>query len=837
MKRLRVAYVIGGLGRGGAEKQLYLLLKHLDREQFEPTVVSLSTGGAWAEAIRALGTAVIELPRRRSFELGRFAQLYRIIRRLRPDIVQSFLFADNVYGLLAGRLARVPVLIASRRIDQYGDSRSLLRRLNRMLTGWANAVICNAERSRRHAPPHLADRHVVIPNGVELAAARRSRAEVRTGLGLPEDAPVVGNAGRLVAGKNHRRFVEVAAEVLRARPDAFFILAGAGPLEAELREHIRAQGVEGRVLLIGERDDVPELLGALDVFLLTSDREGMSNTTMEASAAGLPCVVTDAGGNRELVEDGETGYVCASGSTQELAARVLDLLNDAELRRRLGDNGRRRMATRFAPAVMAATTGALYHSLAAAPHRRPGAAARGGVAYVLATFPTLTETFVVGEILELRRRGIPISLYALRKSTLTLQQPEAQALVSETYFARRPWSPRLLGANARWAARHPVRYARTLASLSAATWRNPVHLLKTLFLFPQAVEFADRMAAKGVPHVHAHWATYPTTLALAISKLTGLPFSFTAHAWDVSLIRTLLPEKLRAARFVVTCTEENQRELASLLPEPQRAKVHLNYHGITLERFAPAARPPAGDERRAPVIVACGTLFERKGLADLVRACGILRTRGRDFRCVIIGDGPQRARLEQLVRDERLDGHVELTGGLPQSEVIGRYAEADIFALPCLARSVRLRDEEADVLKAIEAWLEPNGNVIKDGIPNVLVEAMAMGIPAVSTSIAGIPELIEPERNGLLVPPRDPERLADALDRLLGDPAWRRRLGEAAAADVRVRFDRRQNTEALVQIFLGALGESPVSPIPDLENAESAGKLGATPAWSGGARA
>lgn len=459
------------------------------------------------------------------------------------------------------------------------------------------------------------------------------------------------------------------------------------------------------------------------------------------------------------------------------------------------------------------------------------------VAYVLATFPALTETFIVGEILELRRRGVPIFLYALRESRLTLQQPEAQRLVSETYFARAPWAPRLLATNLCWALRRPGRYLRTLGRLAGASWRNPIHFLKTLFLFPQAVEFADRMLAEGVGHVHAHWATYPTTVALAVSELTGLPFSFTAHAWDVSMIRTLLPEKVRGARFVVTCTDESRRVLGELLPPAERGKVHLNYHGVMPERFTREA-PPAEAPARVPVITACGALFERKGFADLVRACAILRRRGRAFRCVIVGDGPQRRHLEALIRAHGLEHSVSLTGALPQAEVIRRYAETDVFALPCLSRAVKLRDEEADMVKALEAWLERHGNVIKDGIPNVLVEAMAMGIPVVSTSLAGIPELIEDGRNGLLVPQRNPGRLADAIDRLLLDPRLQRRLGEAGAADVRARFDRRRNTGALVEIFAAALGGAPLpAAAARVEDAARETALPASRVWSKGVTA
>jgi glycosyltransferase involved in cell wall biosynthesis len=323
-----------------------------------------------------MGVPVIELPRRRSFEAGRFLRLYGLVRKARPTILQTFLFSDNAYGLMAGRLARVPILVGSRRIDTYGDSRSSLRRINLAMVRWADAVICNAEGSLAHVPAGLRARHVVIRNGIEAAPPSRPRAVVREALGIPLDASVVGGAGRLVAAKNHRRFVDVAAAVLAERPDTFFLLAGGGPLASALRAHVRALGREGRVQLLGERDDVPDLLGAIDVFLLTSDREGLSNSTMEAMMAGLPCVVTDVGGNRELVRDGETGFVCAGGRVPEMAARVRELLDDPALRRRLGDRGRARMEAEFSPRAMADATAGVYRTLLRALGRQAPAAPR-----------------------------------------------------------------------------------------------------------------------------------------------------------------------------------------------------------------------------------------------------------------------------------------------------------------------------------------------------------------------------------------------------------------------------------------------------------------------------
>ncbi len=396
MGSARVLYVIDGLGRGGAEKQLHLLLQHLDRRAFAPAVVSLSAGGVWAGPIRALGVPVVELARRRSVEVRRLLALYRVVRRTTPDILQTFLLYDNVYGLLAGWMAGVPALVASRRIDDYGRARPGTRVLDRLLAARADAVICNAERLRRAAAPRRAARYVVIPNGVAPAAAARPAAQVRAELGVPPAAPLVVTVGRLAEGKNQALFLDVAAEVAAARAGPVFLLVGGGPLEGRLRARAGCPGLAGRVVFAGERGDVPDLLAAADVFLLTSDREGTPNAVLEAMQAGRPCVVTDAGGTAEVVLDGETGYVCARGDRRALADRVLRLVDDAALRARLGAAGRRRVESRFSAEAMARATEALYRTLlppgpAVAPAGPRPEAAAGGRPLVSVVIPVRDE--------------------------------------------------------------------------------------------------------------------------------------------------------------------------------------------------------------------------------------------------------------------------------------------------------------------------------------------------------------------------------------------------------------------------------------------------------------
>jgi glycosyltransferase involved in cell wall biosynthesis len=249
---------------------------------------------------------------------------------------------------------------------------------------------------------------------------------------------------------------------------------------------------------------------------------------------------------------------------------------------------------------------------------------------------------------------------------------------------------------------------------------------------------------------------------------------------------------------VVTCTDDLRADLARLVGPAAAEKVVLNYHGVAVDRFAVV---PRRERPAEPVIMACGALYERKGFADLVRACAILRHRGHRFRCVIVGDGPQRDALAHLISEQRLGDCVEMTGALPHAEVAAHYVKSHVFTLPVFPRRLRVIDREAGVVKSLEALFEPEGGVVQDGIPNVLVEAMATGLPVVTTPVAGIPELVRHGETGLLVPPRDPRRLADSLGHLLDDEALAAKLGVQGAHEVRTRFDRSANIGALATIF------------------------------------
>lgn len=398
------------------------------------------------------------------------------------------------------------------------------------------------------------------------------------------------------------------------------------------------------------------------------------------------------------------------------------------------------------------------------------------LAVLFSRFPVWNQTFALGDILALERAGFQIEIFTLRGARGSIQQPETQAFQGCVHHAPLGAWPLVRDNLTAWC--RPGTW-RLLVQLVSGTFIRPVELLKTLVLLPQAVYFAHLIKARGIQHIHAEWASYPATAAWVASELTGIPFSFSAHAYDIYMVQSLLHEKIQRAQFVVTCAETNRQALLSVGGAEAGAKIHLHRHGINLERFRPAA---ALLDKPRPVwrLLACGVLANYKGFAHLVSACALLRDQGYKFVCSIIGEGPEHRRLARQIRQAGLAAQVRLLPPMPQLQLAEQYHRADVFVQP----SVVTRQGNRDV------------------IPNVLVEAMASGVPVVSTRLSGIQELIQDGHNGLLVPPGDAHALATAIAALMQDTQKRARLVETALRTVAEAYDRGQNAERLVQTFM-----------------------------------
>jgi colanic acid/amylovoran biosynthesis glycosyltransferase len=398
------------------------------------------------------------------------------------------------------------------------------------------------------------------------------------------------------------------------------------------------------------------------------------------------------------------------------------------------------------------------------------------VAYLMSRFPKISETFILYEILELERLGLRVEVFPLIREPEQTVHAEARPIVERAHYSTFFSLPVLL-AQAYWLSKRPIAYLRAWWGALRGNLDTPGFLARTLVLVPQAALFARRMQELGVEHLHAHYATHPTLTAYVVQQLTGLPYSFTAHAHDIYLERPMLDEKIRRAAFVVTISQYNRELLRRLYGDEAAEKTVVIHCGVDPAIFQP--QPERAPEQQF-TLVCVASLEDYKGHPYLIEACAQLKARGVDFRCLLIGQGEDRPQIEAQIERLKLQTQVQVLGPQPRDKVSAYVAAADVMVLPSIVTSYGKQE----------------------GIPVALMEALASAKPVVATAISGIPELIEHERSGLLVPERDATALAEALLRLHDDPELGRRLGEAGRATVLREFNLKHNTALLHRLLL-----------------------------------
>lgn len=358
--------------RGGAEKQLSLLAASLDATGFRPIVAQLGHGGTDSVPVGAAGAAtLLHMPVRRFYGFQGVAQMSRLIRlarRERVDIIHTFFEKAEVMGWMVRRLAGIPCWITSRR-DLGFKRKALYRALFRLTAGdcCRCVAVCRAVAEQALAEGSLPpDRIEVIHNGLDVSPfeERIDTREARRSLGVPTGAPLVGMVANMnFQIKGHRHFLEAARLILKQIPDAEFLLAGDGPLRDSFQAFAGELGIDGRVHFLGTRSDTPAVLSVLDVSVLCSTSEGMSNVILESMAAGKPVVATRVGGNPELVTEGVTGLLVPPADPDSLAEAVLSLLRDPPAARTMGATARERVATEFSVAAMVHKHERLYERM------------------------------------------------------------------------------------------------------------------------------------------------------------------------------------------------------------------------------------------------------------------------------------------------------------------------------------------------------------------------------------------------------------------------------------------------------------------------------------------
>jgi glycosyltransferase involved in cell wall biosynthesis len=399
------------------------------------------------------------------------------------------------------------------------------------------------------------------------------------------------------------------------------------------------------------------------------------------------------------------------------------------------------------------------------------------VAYIMSRFPKITETFILREILELERQGERLIILPLLKERQNVVHPEVDQVKSPVHYTRLiSWA--IFKANLFYLGTSPVLYLQTLWRVLLGNLRSANLFIGAAGIFPKSVYFARLLSHRNVRHVHAHFATHPALSAYVIAKLTGLSFSFTVHAHDIFVHSAMLAEKLETAEFVVAISEYNKRYLCRRFPHLSN-KIRVVHCGITPENYEPKLNRDAARAGSGFALVTVASLQVYKGIEYLVRACALLIKTIPDLKCTVIGEGPERNALTQLIDRLELNGVVSLVGLKSQEDVSIMLANSDLFVLPSI--------------------VAPDGQM--EGIPVALMEAMASELPVVSTEISGIPELVKSGESGLLAPPSDEVALAEAIAELFRDAEARQRMGSAGRRVVELEFDLTSNVRKLKQLF------------------------------------
>jgi colanic acid/amylovoran biosynthesis glycosyltransferase len=421
------------------------------------------------------------------------------------------------------------------------------------------------------------------------------------------------------------------------------------------------------------------------------------------------------------------------------------------------------------------------------------------VAYVISRFPKLTETFILFEMLSLQKQGVQIEVHPLLRARNTSTHPEGRGLPAKLFeLFRKPnasavthpevaqlagcvhfrpllsWEVTL--ANLRAAVTRPQRYFGALAALIRSTLGSANLLLGGLSVFPKTVATALDLERRSIDHVHAHFANHPAAAAFVIHRLSGIPYSFTAHGADFQVDQHMLCEKVRGSAFVVTVSDYNRRFILEHCGDECDRKVVVIRCGVDRSVFTREGAAEPSPRREELRLLCIGTMYEVKGHRYLLDACRRLADSEVPFVCRLIGDGPDRAALETRAEELGIGHQVEFVGRCTRSEVARAIRQADVVVVPSV----------------------PTQEGRREGIPVVCMEGMAGGAAVVASRISGIPELVKDGVDGLLVPPRDVTALAEALARLHRDPELRRRLAEAGRRRVAQDYDLDRSTAHLL---------------------------------------
>lgn len=401
------------------------------------------------------------------------------------------------------------------------------------------------------------------------------------------------------------------------------------------------------------------------------------------------------------------------------------------------------------------------------------------IGYVVKRYPRYSETFIVNEIISHEKAGLDIVIFSLLPTVDTHFQDIIGQVKSPLIYLK---SDQIKGFDFWTALLNARKFIPDIFSkLELVIGEEGKDDIQNIY---QGLQLATLVRYYGIDHLHAHFGTSATTVARIASIFSGIPYTFTAHARDIyhnDVDNNKLKQKIRDSSKVITIGNYNLKYLKRLYPELGH-KITLIYNGLNLECFPDSNNQDIKTENK---IITVGRLIEKKGFHILIDSCSILETKKIPFQCQIIGSGTLKDQLQSQINNHGLKEKVLLTGSLPRNKMFEIIQEATVFVAPSVLGS--------------------DGD--RDGLPTTLLEAMALGTPCISTKVTGIPEIVHDNVTGILVEEKDPISLADAVERILVDPALRMRFSKKAKGLIELNFDIKKNSEKIREVFYNSILE------------------------------
>ncbi len=757
----KVLHVIQSMEAGGAERVVAEYTKWHDRSCYEPEVCCVLSSGPFADSVAATGVPVHVLGRKSRIDLRAIVTLATIIRRGRFDVVHNHNFTALAAGLPASILGRARCVVRTEHnvVHTRGPARHYLSRAAALSEDAQIAVSAAVRRAHTECRRIPRARFVTIRNGIdeERLVPGADRAAVRRELGLPDDAVVCLNIGSLTEQKNRRTLLDATArlsdiEALRV------LVVGSGPEKEELEARVGELGLSGRVLFLGQRLDVPDLLAASDIFVLSSDWEGLPITILEAMASGVPCVATAVGGVPEALTDGVTGLTVEPGRPGALADGIRTLARDPELRARMAGAARDEFEQRFRAEQMVRQTEALY-DMALAGRAALAPAGRIKILYVIGQLGRGGAERQTAELVSRLPGDLFEPVVCCLHGPDVLGDEMEDAGVRVVYLGKRRGV--LSGATLRLADLIRRERPAVLHSyLFSANWRGL--LAGRLMRVPLIIS--------SVRNVDIHSKSPTVAIEWALSGLTDRVIANAEAVKDYVSRRHLIPaEKIHVVYNGVSLARANGRG------EGEGALGSAGAHEIGEAQASDRASVSARVSGRGGCVAMIASLTPKKDHGTFLEAARMVSAELPGTRFLLVGDGELRNELAGRVRSMGLSDAVELPGAT---------------------------DDIASLLSRIDVSVLTS---LKEGCSNVILESMAAGCPLVVTDVGGNRELIEAGTSGYLVPPGDAAGIARRVLELLKDPDLRHRMGQAGRARVRARFTVGRMVDETVAFYLSLL--------------------------------